>query len=923
VDYDDEHSAISIGVKKSAIKKPTKKDVKKKRPIRVSKSKREGHKRQKRQYISEQEPPPVHVVSNGVPYVDSASTITSGLHTNMMNGGVSTHAKVPTMAGVPGANVVLSKQQPEYFMGNQKSNTMIHKKHHHKSRNNIMTADNGGNVASATPMQGMESMGGGMNRVSGMNGASAMNGMSNMNEATSMNGMNNMNGASTMNGMSNMNGASTMNGMSNMNEATSMNEMSNTNGMSDMNGINAINEASNAMNAESNAVEMSNTNGINGFTSQPGMTSPATEEIQDINGGTESSMEQVGKPMMNSFASNDGYQAQELDQNMEGTMENSPGSVINSQGGKLITNVVKHMGNKIDGDDKSIDQAMAEEDKMEAETSARNSGNSGNLLKSSMEEGSFKANNSNGDVSESNVLDNPNGENGESPAEEEDSYDDDDDNDEKNKDKEADSRTTNDDTTDLNQEIGDQVVKNNGHMTGHDNMNIVHGTPCTDCHVAGAIGHGAVISGSEAKKIGLNDEAYLKRLGIKECKIKGPGFSEGNHGGAISDEWAQKLDGFDKKYLLQLGIPEEALEGNSATRDCKFVERIAEVLQAQDKSKNNDNSAPKDEVETTKKEEPEKEKETKKEKEQTIKTKADAKKLIKDVEKLQKNLLDADNKALKSEENETIASEMKDDENKEANSKADDPDTKPVADEATNSTEEIKEDTDKLDDKPAEEKKGDENKVDENNKAVENEEDVNKNPVEKEETSGDGKPESSTAFNSSKDNETVSDEAWADFVQMIHENCTVRSANKSAINTTHIVTKEDLPVNKTEQKTVNSEQKTPGETFIKALTKNMTTENGTLKTKKPEDLEILKRKHAVSKKMKHLEELKTKLKQLNTGILRSKITADTRSIKSHHVAEDEENDKTSESATRSYKAKLKKLQQKRRRKYHLLKKNAD
>lgn len=41
--------------------------------------------------------------------------------------------------------------------------------------------------------------------------------------------------------------------------------------------------------------------------------------------------------------------------------------------------------------------------------------------------------------------------------------------------------------------------------------------------------------------LGLNDEAYLKRLGIKECKIKGPGFSEGNHGGAISDEWAQKL----------------------------------------------------------------------------------------------------------------------------------------------------------------------------------------------------------------------------------------------------------------------------------------------------------------------------------------------------------------------------------------------
>lgn len=48
-------------------------------------------------------------------------------------------------------------------------------------------------------------------------------------------------------------------------------------------------------------------------------------------------------------------------------------------------------------------------------------------------------------------------------------------------------------------------MKNNGLMTGHQNMgmNIVHGTPCTDCHVAGAIGHGAVISGSEAKKIGL------------------------------------------------------------------------------------------------------------------------------------------------------------------------------------------------------------------------------------------------------------------------------------------------------------------------------------------------------------------------------------------------------------------------------------
>ena len=39
------------------------------------------------------------------------------------------------------------------------------------------------------------------------------------------------------------------------------------------------------------------------------------------------------------------------------------------------------------------------------------------------------------------------------------------------------------------------------------------------------------------------------------------------------------LDGFDKKYLQQLGIPEEALEGNSASRDCKFVERIAEVMQ--------------------------------------------------------------------------------------------------------------------------------------------------------------------------------------------------------------------------------------------------------------------------------------------------------------------------------------------------------
>ena len=50
-------------------------------------------------------------------------------------------------------------------------------------------------------------------------------------------------------------------------------------------------------------------------------------------------------------------------------------------------------------------------------------------------------------------------------------------------------------------------------------------------------------------------------------------------------EMCSSIDGFDKKYLQQLGIPEEALEGNSASRDCKFVERVAEVMQG----KNNNN----------------------------------------------------------------------------------------------------------------------------------------------------------------------------------------------------------------------------------------------------------------------------------------------------------------------------------------------
>ena len=50
---------------------------------------------------------------------------------------------------------------------------------------------------------------------------------------------------------------------------------------------------------------------------------------------------------------------------------------------------------------------------------------------------------------------------------------------------------------DLSHDIADNVIKNR-----HDHENVIHGTPCVDCHTTGPIGHGAVISGSEAKKIG-------------------------------------------------------------------------------------------------------------------------------------------------------------------------------------------------------------------------------------------------------------------------------------------------------------------------------------------------------------------------------------------------------------------------------------
>lgn len=140
-----------------------------------------------------------------------------------------------------------------------------------------------------------------------------------------------------------------------------------------------------------------------------------------------------------------------------------------------------------------------------------------------------------------------------------------------------------------------------------------------------------------------------------------------------------------------------------------------------------------------------------KESEQESKTKADAKKLIKDVERLQENLLAADSKALSAESNETIAM-AKSEEPKEAEAKTD----KKTVEEKTNE-EKLSEE------KPAaDEKTEDKNKLDdENYKPVENAEDVNKNGVEKEaDTSGDGKLESSSANNLTKDIDAISDEAW-------------------------------------------------------------------------------------------------------------------------------------------------------------------
>lgn len=61
-------------------------------------------------------------------FQDSASTITSGLHTNLMAGGrsMSTHARVPTLAGMPSPHTMMSKHgRNNFFMGTHQAAAMV------------------------------------------------------------------------------------------------------------------------------------------------------------------------------------------------------------------------------------------------------------------------------------------------------------------------------------------------------------------------------------------------------------------------------------------------------------------------------------------------------------------------------------------------------------------------------------------------------------------------------------------------------------------------------------------------------------------------------------------------------------------------------------------------------------------------------
>lgn len=109
-----------------------------------------------------------------------------------------------------------------------------------------------------------------------------------------------------------------------------------------------------------------------------------------------------------------------------------------------------------------------------------------------------------------------------------------------------------------------------------------------------------------------------------------------------------------------------------------------------------------------------------------------------------------------------------------------------------------------------------------------------------------------------------------EFMDLVHDNCTVRSTNSSADNSTLALSKEDQIANNGKEN--EKEESDVAVTYIKNLSGNFTSANGTINTTKPENMEFLKRKQTVTHKLKHLEDLKTKLKQLNTGILRCKRT---------------------------------------------------